>query len=191
MRPWPIFQAVLLCLMTAHVAMACRYTVREIGFVNLDGRPWTLVQVGTEDGFTPTIDPIETNLGTMTVDPVLDPNHPAVRATSGKAGFVLLGPDGRTMALGTNDPHVAANLSIESPIRTRIANHALDTFAFVLVIPGPDKQENQRARSAALSAQQQLTALAPHLPRPVANPLSVIELSSDDLRNERVLLCSV
>ena len=191
MTPRHALSAALLGLLVAQVAMACRYTVREIGFVNLDGRPWTLVQVGTGFDSPLTVDPIETNLQQLVVDPARDPNHPAVLTTGGTPGFVLLGPNGRTLDLDTTDPSTASQLAVDSPIRSRIADGALDTFAYVLVIPGSDDAENARARSAAESAQNQLNALAPHLPRPVSNPLSVITLAREDLQRERVLLWSL
>ena len=137
--------------------------------------------------FTPAYDAIEANLGTLVVNPEQDPNHPAVLATNGEHGLVLLGPDGRTKRL-PYEPLTSAMSAVDSPLRTRIATETLDTFAFVLVVPGDDEQENARARAAAATAQQQLSALAPHLPRPVANPLTVIELTKEQVSSEDVLL---
>lgn len=177
----------LVVLAIASSAMACRYTVRELGFVNLQGRPWTLVEVTTSEDTT-LIAPSDANLGVATINPTVDPNHPAVLATQGRDGVVLMSPDGRALQIEGADP---LSQSITSPLRERIANEALDTFAFVLVLTGEDEIENQRAQSLARSAHTRLNALAPHLPRPVSTPLTVIELSPEQREKEKVLLWSL
>ena len=161
-------------------ALACRYTVRELGFVNLQGKPWTLVEVSRAT--TPSIaEPIDANIGVAIVHPLEDPNHPAVLALDGAEGVVLMGPNGRTKTITGKDP---LSQAVTSPLRRRLAEEALDTFAFVLMIPGTNEAENEHARAFARTAESRLAALAPHLPRPVSTPLRMIELSPEETEEE-------
>ena len=169
-------------------AYACRYTVRELGFVNLDGTPWTLVYLSTDPSFTLPVLANDVNVRSILVDPTTDPNHPAALMSDQTVTAVLLGPTGRTLSLHSDDPIREAT---ESPLRRRLAAEALDTFAFLLLKLGQDENENDHARRVAAGARAKLAALAPHLPRPVSHPLRVIELTSEDSASERVLLWSL
>ena len=183
--------SLLITLLITTTAWACRYTVREIGFVNLQGDNWTLFQVGnapSEELLRPEGD---VNLDLGFINPSDDPNHPAAIALNGGHGYVIVGTDGRARALGDMSREQAIDQCLTSDLRSTIAREALDTFAFVLVVPGPDAEENARARAAAATAQQQLTALAPHLPKPVKNPLQVIELTPEQAEEEDILLWSI
>lgn len=189
--PKLLIPALLVTLAITTTAFACRYTVREIGFVNLQGENWTLVQVSEEPSRDFILPEGDVNLELAFINPSDDPNHPAVVALNGREGHVILGPDGRTMVLEDATLDQALRRCLASDLRTTIATEALDTFAFVLVVPGPDADENARARAAAATAQQQLTALAPHLPKPVKNPLQVIELTPEQVAEEDILLWSI
>lgn len=175
-------------LLVTTCAYACRYTVRELGFVNLEGTPWTLVYLSSDPSFTSPVLGNDVNVHSIIVDPTTDPNHPAVLRSDATTTAVLMGPTGRTLALHSDDPFHEA---IESPLRTRLAAEALDTFAFLLLKLGNDELENNHARRVAAGARAKLDALAPHLPRPVAHPLRVIELTPDDAAKEHVLLWSL
>lgn len=170
------------------VAMACRYTVRELGFVNLEGQPWTLVQFVTDPSSSPTPLPNDSNVAAVQISPEDDPNHPAVLAAGEETRAVLLDGKGRALAMRTTDPISEA---LHSPLRSQLANESLESFAFVLVKPGSDETENARAREMAATAEAKLAALAPHLPRPVAHPLRVIELTPEQVERERVTLWSL
>ena len=184
-------QCLLITLLMTTTAWACRYTVREIGFVNLQGDNWTLVQVTSDPSDEPILPEGDVNLDLEIINPLDDPNHPAVIALDGMNGHAIVGSDGRARTLGDISLEQAIEQCLTSDLRTTIATEALDTFAFVLVIPGPDDEENARARAAAATAQQQLTALAPHLPKPVKNPLQVIELTPEQVAEEDILLWSI
>ena len=71
----------LVALGIATSAMACRYTVRELGFVNLQGRPWTVVEVTAETDVS-TYLPVDANVNVVRINPNVDPNHPAVMVLS-------------------------------------------------------------------------------------------------------------
>jgi hypothetical protein len=181
---WCVFAVFVM----ATCAYACRYTVRELGFVNLDGTPWTLVYLSTDPSFTLPVLANDVNVRSIVVDPTTDPNHPAALMSDQTVTAVLLGPTGRTLSLHSDDPIREAT---ESPLRRRLAAEALDTFAFLLLKLGQDENENDHARRVAAGARGKLAALAPHLPRPVSHPLRVIELTAEDAANEHVLLWSL
>ena len=173
----------LLSLMIVTAAMACRYTVRDIGFVRLSPPTIRLVLLdAVHDDAAIAASLADLPLELVEVDSSHDPDHPACIALqdTGRSA-VLLAEDGR--ALPIEDP-----LSIgRSPLAVALATEAATTFAFVLLLESSDEAANAIARAELDQLQGRLDAIEEHLPRPLGHPLRIRSLAWASASRERIL----
>lgn len=171
------------------LALPCRYTVRDIGFVELSGPVWQLARVADEGA----------ELGELereSVERALRGSNvryaPVEAARGARAGeWALLGAGRDPLPLGTRDLSAAQSLSLRSPLRTRFLEQALDTFAFLVLVEGREEEANRAARIQLEEARRGLSALEPQLPRPLGHPLRSLELPWEQRERERVFLWSM
>lgn len=184
---------VLLALLP--LAAACRYTVRDIGFVDLRGPVYALDRVepggagaagwSAAERAAVAAARAETNLVVTRVDPRAEPDHPAVlalRAAGGAgeppAGWVLRrsgGPPLEPLVLARGAPPASLDqalaLALDSPLQRRLAAGALTSFAAVLQFEGADGVASATARAAVERARAALAEIETQLPRPIEVPL--------------------
>lgn len=146
-----------LCAGVVPAAMAmflCRYTVRDIGFVNLGEPNWTLVV----DGENPELKSAGKALlhdSNVQFEIRMLPHTEAGDAW-------LEDRNGRMLQLPVH-PGLSNMQRLEpvvrSMARSRIADAALDRFAVILLLEGTDEKANTRAREAIASAELLLAEL--------------------------------
>ncbi len=208
MKSW-LFTAIC-CLAIATVpslAQACKYSVRDVGFVDLGAEPYRLVCVADgangQDRVTRAVKRVlaDSNLRLETLDAVA--NHPALRSRGTSKGtntprLLFLAPDSREIAFEVGDVDLDDDQKLEaaliglvkSSLRDAILETSLESYAVVVLIEGTSKQENRRATDAARFAVEQINKLMPSMDKPVDGPPKVITLSTDQATQERVLLWS-
>lgn len=190
----PVTLFVMLLVAGLCTALFCRYTIRDIGFVDLDGPTYSLTEV-TLDGVTGA-DFAAGDLGRIvdsnvtagrisaaaTADPRVQSAGPAGGWVLDREGLdpILLGGKGLTRDL-------ARERALTSPMRERLGQQLVDAFAVLLVIgePGPEIAEELRA------AREGLGLLSGQLPRPIVRPLAELYVPEANREEERVLLWSL
>lgn len=159
----------------ALAAPLCRYTVRDIGFVDLHGPRYRLELEGD-----PELEPDDALRALAR-----DSNVAFVHRREGAGGaWSLVDEDGRRLRLGDAPLDELAS----SPLRDRIRGEALDTFAFVVLVTTGDEADDAAARSAVSEAEDALRRIEAQLPRPIPWPLVRVEVAPAERAVERVLL---
>ena len=169
-------------------ALPCRYTVRDIGFVELAGPIWQLAHVEGPDSSLGAVEraALEEALAGSNVR-----FAPTREALADEGAWVLLGSGRAPLPLGTRDLTAAQAHALRSPLRSRFAEQALDSFAFLLLVEGKEREANERAWAALEEARIGLSALAPQLPREIEDPLRSMRVEWGEREAERVLLWSM
>lgn len=183
----------------AAVALACQYTVRDIGFVDLRGPEYSIVIRGDVDERIKQDAAVELNW-------LADSNARSTFRPGNVSGWVveIVDRDGRVLRMGDSEsarpsaPDPATldaewigrivRERFESPALKAIRDGAADTFAQILVVEGADLAERSRANEMARQATTALRRIEPMLPRPLAKPVGRISVAADRRATETMLL---
>ncbi|MCP3920435.1 MAG: hypothetical protein GY711_33320 [bacterium] len=164
----------------------CRYTVRDIGFIDLSGPGYELVLAAPEgdDGWDARL-----------LAEVRDGNVALVREEAAGSVWWLRRSSDADTALRLGDagmePAAALDAARRSPLRDEISSLALSTFAFVIVVEGTDPALDKACDAAIEEAKTGLRAIESQLPRPIHLPLVERRIARSARRAERVLLWSL
>ncbi|MGE3309665.1 MAG: hypothetical protein AB7O66_06820 [Limisphaerales bacterium] len=202
-RPWGLLtpSAVLLLvgslLAIAPSTLACRYSVRDTGFVDLGSEPYRLIlHRGPE---TPS--PIPTDFEQAAAAVLLDANvrftsQPSAEGTPSR--LTLRSPDGRELPLalldGPDRPSSRAEIvellerAVASPTRTQLHDELLRAYAVLVLVEGSDAEANRRARQTLAEAISAITRLLPAMPKPVDVPPRILTIPERSATAESVLL---
>lgn len=204
--------AIAACYLLLHVCpvLACRYNVREVGFIDIGIEPYWLFVCAPEgtpaadlDGLRESVDALlaETNIRFEPITGDADPNHPARKFLSTHAikrlpAAVLVSPDGqsRQLALPQGETSLVKAISsaveavLDSPVRWQILEKAVDNYGVVLLLEGPKPEDNAAARQAVSTAVGHIAEQLEFLPKPIARPPEIVTLEQASLAREEVLL---
>ncbi|UCF38023.1 MAG: hypothetical protein JSU96_03950 [Acidobacteriota bacterium] len=199
-------------LLSISEALACRYNVRETGFVDLgldQYRLLCLVDPGTPDETREALSAAAANLfsdlpislGIQEWDPsfedpaftVLDP------LTVSTPAAVLLSPDSHTLDVGLlwtdnfSEEQVRKALArvADSPIRSRITEGLATSFGVVLFVEGDDLGENRRVEMTVAQALSAVEAELEYFPKPIRQGPIMIRLTQSELESDPVLMWSL
>ena len=201
-------------------AVACRYNVRETGFVDLGAEPYVLC--GYVDGNTPAdiktglqriSDEVlaESNVIVRVIDTDRQKDHPAMKHLdandAANPSAVLISPDGQVLRVSITQPGLSAQTMagepfektfraalsriLSSPKRRELLLRVSRAYGVVLLIEGPDAGQNEKAKQAALAAIEQVKSQMEFLPKPIAHPPELVVMDSNSLADERILLWSI
>jgi hypothetical protein len=192
---------------------ACRYNVRDVGFVDLGEEAYRLFAYVRQDTSPEFISQFRTlseealrdsnvRPGIINVD--TEPDHPAQRfltpnLTNSLPIGVLVSPDGQSLPVALSQLGVPFQQSLAtalqdivcSPTRAEILQQVSRAFGAVLLIEGPDPEPNQRARRAVASAIDQIRAQMKTMPKSIAEPPALVVVDQASLARERILLWSL
>lgn len=177
---------------SASVALACKYSVRDVAFVDLGADPYRL-RINLPGGSAPAaINAVVTEAlagSNVRYELVVDPPVEAIRA-------ILTAPDGRELdiPIASTDADAIRNAVegvLASPLTRSILEQALDHHSVLLVVPGSDSDVNASAALVAHNAARAITADLDRLPKPIDNGPIVITLTAEQTAAERVLLFSL
>jgi hypothetical protein len=173
----------------------CRYTVRDIGFVDLVGADYALRLHA----------PAERHLAASEVLAAFDPeaisnirfeyvpSEGPVRWSLARSARQEITLESAPAPEATSDLGADTTLNdiLDGPVLSRISQEALDTFAFVIRIDSTSTARNGRVQRIANSAIRRLEEVASQLPRPITQPLQQIVVSSEDRSRSPILLWSL
>lgn len=204
----------VICLCTAWAVVtivpgradACRYSVREVGFVDLDRSPYRLYVFHAGDVDRKLLDELErsaalrlrdANVELSVVNMAKEPEHagekylPDEPAGSGLRA-VLVSADERVLAidLGEGAPQIAAAVEsiVESRARDAIRDAIVDAYCVVVLIEGPDDTENEHARTTVKESVDRMTQGLGSVEKPTEVGPKVVEIPRSAHGDERVLL---
>ena len=200
------------CLQT-QPALACRYNVRETGFVDFGDRPYILycyVNKDTPEDITSSFREIsyaalaESNVKSEIIDISRIKKHPALRyldlwSIKSFPSAVLISPEGQSMPVPVTKPDQpfkrtlwsALDSIISSPKRDEILQQAIETYGIVLLVEGTDHQENKKAKESASAAIERIAVQMGTMPKQIPRPPVLVVIESQSFNREKILLWSL
>ena len=193
-------------------ALACRYNVRETGFVDLGAEPYILcgyIDTNTPAEVTagfkglPDAALAESNVVFRLIDVDREKDHPALEYLDPNCQSipcaVLVSPDGQTMPIPVSklgEPfektfRSAIDKILSSPKRREILRQVCRMYGVVVVIEGPDAEENEKAKKGAAAAVEQVASQMESMPKEIGGPPVMMVMDSNCLEAEEVLLWSL
>lgn len=210
--PLTVLVCMLACLQT-HYAFACRYNVRETGFVDLRIEPYYLFGYISDETGADLVSRFEqvaeaglenSNINFEIINIDLQKDHPAMKLLNlqqvkSLPAAVLVSPDGQTYPIslaesgGPFEETLRSALEdiLSSPKREEIHRQVIKTYGVVLLIEGTDAQENTRARKAATDAIGLISSQMEMLPKTIGLPPVLIVMNQESLSDEKILLWSL
>jgi len=212
-RGWSWLLSFAFVLAGMEVGRACRYNVRDLGFIDVGDRPYRLYAYLASDSSSAWGDAvldlaqtafgecnIEFVLGNAGVEPMPEARallqaHPGLLLP----GAILVSPDGQTRRLGFSvgpagwEQQLAAQFRslVESPKRDIITRLTAETFAVVVLLEGTDQAATELARTAIDGAIEQIRTSMAWMPKAIARPPEVVALDRQSQKDESVLLWSL
>jgi hypothetical protein len=186
-----------LCLVAVPAALACRYSVRDTGFVDLGADPYRLILHVAPDA-PPTL---RTDFEQSAAAVLLDANllfsaTPAEPGTPSR--LVLRSPDQREHLLaGASQAAIPTSRSsivellesaVASRARTQLHDDLLRAYAVLVLVEGQDAAANRRARQTLDESIAAITRLLPEMPKPVDVPPRILSIPASSIAAESVLV---
>jgi len=208
--------AVVICLwgcLQTHSAFACRYNVRDVGFVDLGTEPYYLYGYVSQDtpvAITSSFQKIssaalmESNIKAEIIDIEQQKKHPAmkyldIRRIKSYPAAVLVSPEGRSLLVPVTKPGQpfeqtlwsALDDVLSSPKRGEIIQQVSKTFGAVLLIKGAEQEENERVQDAVSGAIETISMQMKTMPKPIAQPPVTVVIEPELFSKEKILLWSL
>ena len=193
MKCWDSFRSKLgwLVFFVAVSAWACRYSVRDTGFVDLGLEAYRLRWVPESGTSSEVRSKAELLLRESNV--VWD-EDPTGGGFPRAAGLYLRDVEGRILSLPLPNPSDATavlrgvEMAVTSPLRERVYREGLRAYALVLLLEGTDGAANARVRQDVESAITATAQLLSSMPKPVETPPQLVSVSLKDQSAETVLV---
>ena len=190
--PWFRFW---LCLAGAGVVLACRYSVRDTGFIDLAsaGSSYRLQLIAPPDFSPATRRALDQAAAVM----LMDANVTLETGEAGRPGepasLRLVDSDGRALTVATLTNAAQDFLPLlesiaTSPFRDQLYRESLRAYGLILLIEGSDLAANQRARADAQAAIAATAKLIPGMPKPVDVPPQLVVLGRAAQAAESILI---
>lgn len=205
------FCVMLLCAFCA--VHACRYTIRDVGFVDVVSEYYSLylyIDNETPQDLQTALNEVsyasllETNVKAFVIHVGENKSHPATRYIEqwGVKEFpaaILVSPKGRSqvLELPLSDTNPKASLGTffegvaSSPKRQELLENIIANFCVVLLIEGKDAEKNSRAHKEATGAIADVTKVLGDMDKPYEKPPQLVVIPEEDLAQEKVLLWSL
>lgn len=214
MSPWLKRLLILATCVAPLAAFACRFNVRDVGFVDLGSDPYRLyLYVG--DSMPMAERESLQSISTATfydsnVKPQLLPLAQARQSearafipedfTGGVPAAVLVSPDRKTtlsLPLAKSGVSVlqtaweALEPIVDSPRRNAILEQVFDSYGVVMIVEGKDVAANTKVRSMVDAAVSETTSKLPGLEKEIQQPPVVAVISTEEMEAERAFLWSL
>lgn len=205
------FMAIALVGLGQASGSACKYSVRDVAFVDLGGGGYRLIIVS--DAQTPAelterlhgaaagvLVDANVRLQMARADDASDTQLKSLLAAQQMTSLpaaILVASDGRSLPIAVPSDVSQANLwaaferVVASPVREKVLDAALKSHSVVLVIEGSNDQANQRAKEIANGAIDQARRGLAGLPKPIEQPPHLLVISPAEAARESVLLWSL
>lgn len=211
MRYLVILIGLLACLLS-HSASACRYNVRETGFVDLGiesyyffgfvgpDTPAEIKSTFKEVSYAALMD---SNIKVEIIDTNDAKEHPAMKFFDSEPKqslpcAFLISPDGQSLAVPITEAGkpfkdtlwAATEKILLSAQRKTILQTVAKAYGIILVIEGADAKENEKAKKAATAAIELVESQLEMMPKPIKYPPEMVVMESKAFSKEDILLWS-
>lgn len=199
-----------LALLLVPPAEACRYTVRDAGFVRIGPVPYRLclfVDENTAEGMDATLLPRTArafgNITVETIDLDKQGSHPAIRylppGSRTPPVAVLVSVDGRSLVIPFSEQGEAGDGSLPalgedvtaSPARSEIVKSVVESHCVVVMVPGKDAAANREALDAVNAAIEKCAGLMSMMIRPRGTAPRLVTIPREKIDAEKILLWSL
>ncbi len=203
----------LLVFVQSQSTSACRYNVREVGFVDLQIEPYYLFGYVNDETGEDVVSKLKkvadvglekSNVEFEIINFDQQKDHPAIKLLDlqklkSLPAAVLVSPDGQSYPVPlaeSNRPlegtlRSAIEEILTSPKREEILRKTIENYAVVLLIEGTDAQENQRAKEAASKVIELISSQMDMMPKTISRPPFFVVMDSKSLLSEKILLWSL
>ena len=200
----------ILLLFQIQFVYACRFNVRETGFVNLENQQYLLVGYVNNQTSSAIVTAFQkiaenmlsgSNIEFELINIDNQKHHPAVKYLNNKEIkstpiTALISPDGQSQVFPIKKPDKVFEKSLKdmlnkilySPIRKKLQNQVIDNYGVILLIEGPTKNENVLAQQAAREALKNVTKKMDLMPKMIKNPPVLIVLNYKNRLDDPILL---
>ncbi|MHC1765988.1 MAG: PQQ-binding-like beta-propeller repeat protein [Verrucomicrobiia bacterium] len=194
-------------------ACACRYNVRDVGFVDLDAELYHLYIFhgrSTPAQWVAEVRALSSSVlrdGNIAVDVINaddEKAHPSLKFLPAEAvrslpAAALVSPDGPVLPVALFKDETLASDSlaaalrdlVSSPTREAVLQAVSDNFAAILLIEGENPDANDKVRQAIAGAQEEISAQMNLMPKAIAKPPALVVLEATALAREKILLWSL
>jgi len=172
-------------------ASACRYSIRDTGFVDLDTESYSL-ELAHPPAFAAMAKLytqaaaglfLEANVGFATKES----STPWLRL-SDNAGHPLDLAAGQPLPTDATGIGRLLESAVASPRRDDIHRESLRAYAVVVLVEGTDAADNERVRAAIATASAAIARQMPSMPKPVEVPPQLVAIPVTEQGTEAVLL---
>lgn len=207
---------ILICLwicFQSQSVFACRYNVRESGFIDLGSQTYYFYCYVNKDTPKEIISTffqvshnilIDCNIRVEMINTDLQKDHPAMeflnllRIQSFPAA-ILVSPDGQSLVVTVEKNNEsfektlrsAINKIVISPIREEIIRKVIETYGVILLIEGENVHENKKYQQTILCAIENIKKQMNIMPKSIAHPPVLISMKAESFSLEKVLLWSI
>jgi hypothetical protein len=203
----------LLVLAQSQLVSACRYNVREVGFVDLQIEPYYLFGYVNDETNEEIVSKFEqvagaglenSNILSEIINIDQQKDHPAMKfldlqKVKSLPAAVLASPDGQSYPLSLTERdrpfeemlRSAIEDILTSPKREEILRKTIENYAVVLLIEGTDAQENQRAKEAASKVIELINSQMDMMPKAISHPPVFVAIDPKSFLSEKILLWSL
>lgn len=200
------------CFQTAPL-LACKYNVRDTGFVDLGDRPYYLFGYVKDDTPADALSVFEqvppavlmdSNVRFEIINIDEQKEHGAVKYLDSHdiksfPAAVLVSADGQSLAVEVGKTGEdfkrtlwsAVEAVVSSPKRDEIVEQISEAYAVILLFEGVEQNQNEKARQAATGAIEKMNSQLKFLPKPIANGPVMVVVSREDFAEEQNLLWSL
>jgi hypothetical protein len=191
----------------------CEYNIRDAGFVDLNDLPYRLCFFIGDTTPTEIIEVFKEEslrvLNGSNILPVIihvskDRDHKAMEHyrfwdLKDLPAFILTSPDQRTLPLPIpNDRSVNRDSiqkvlqnAVSSSVREEILAHIVKAYAILILIEGPNPEENRSASEKIKQASKKIDSVMSQLPKRIEAPPHIMVISRDKAIGEKVFLWSL
>lgn len=192
---------------------ACRYNIRETGFVDLRSDPYYLYSYFNKEtpeeiisGFKQISHTtlIDCNIRVEMINIDLQKDHPAIKYLSlsqiqSLPVAILVSPNGQSLIIPLETDKEsfekslisALNDIIFSPVREEIIRDVIERYGVILLIEGENAQENEKYRKIAVSAIENIKNQMETMVKHIKYPPVLISLGPESFSREKILLWSL
>ena len=183
-------------------AFACRYTVRDIGFVAIRGPEFSLVlRVNPKNAsrFEAIVPELKRTLANSNIEfqAVIDDKAATADGSENDSPtLVLVDRNGGEITIEAS-AETLMNVDLFQrdiiernfgKVLRKLCDNSLDSFAHIVVLEGTDSAEATRVRAMVEEAVGAIRKIEPMLPRPIAHPMRVVFLSQSEQPDEKLLV---
>ncbi|MBC8181535.1 hypothetical protein H8E88_10470 [candidate division KSB1 bacterium] len=204
---------ILLCGFQIQSVFACKYNVRETGFVDLGSESYFInlyIDQNSPKEIISSFQQIaselldDSNIKTQVININFERNNVAVKYLNvwnikSLPAVLLVSPDGQSIFLPVDFQKQLFEQSFDkivkdilfSPVKKHILKEVIRTYGVVLLIEGKSDADNNRAKVAVNRAIQNIQNKMVFLPKPIKHPPELVSVPNQLIKNEKILLWSL